>query len=108
MALSTTLADIAGPRDSSARSEYYQQPNDALLQLYRGTWPVKTADGNLAHDDATNAPKLTGYTADSRRYNSLLSLAAHEVQSATPEREIRFGVVLRPSFIRIHGTMYRK
>ena len=39
----------------------------------------------------------------------MVCLACHDVQSqsAGPEREVRFGNQLRPSYVRIHGTMYR-
>ena len=32
----------------------------------------------------------------------------HEIQSTTSERELHFGNELRPSNVRIHGTMYRR
>ena len=38
----------------------------------------------------------------------MFTLAAHEIQSTTTEKELHCGNHLRPSNIRIHGTMYRR
>ena len=48
------------------------------------------------------------FSVDSRRLNNLFSMAIHEVQSSTAERELYLGHEMKPSNIRIHGTMYRK
>ena len=87
---------------------YYRPPGDNLLKLFSSTWPYTDAKGNAVHDVRANAPRLTGFGAMSRRYNNLFSLAMHEIQSTNAERELRFGNELRPSNIRIHGTMYRR
>jgi len=77
-------------------------------QVFRKTWPYKDEHGCYVHDAGTNAPKLTGFSAVSRRCNNMFTMAMHEVQSTSAERELRLGNELRPSNIRIHGTMYRK
>ena len=76
--------------------KYYKPPQDALLDIFAQTWPYKDAAGQFVHDSRTNAPRLTGFSAMSRRYNSLFSLAMHEIHSTTAERELHFGNELRP------------
>eukprot|EP00959_Pyramimonas_sp_CCMP1952_P358153 7499313-Pyramimonas_sp.AAC.1 len=56
----------------------------------------------------THAPRLAGFTAVSRRYNNLYALAVHEIQSAGPTKELRFGNYLRHSNARMHGIMHRR
>ena len=87
---------------------YYTPPGDALQKLFRQTWTYHDDKGRVVHDARTNNPRITGFSAMSRRYNNLFSLAMHEIQSTTSERELHFGNELRPSNIRIHGTMYRR
>ena len=88
--------------------DYFRQPGRSLLRLYGSTWLYKDAQGHCVHDAATNAPRLTVFSAASRRFNNMFCLAMHEIQSSTAEREARFGNELRPANIRIHGTMYRR
>eukprot|EP00959_Pyramimonas_sp_CCMP1952_P128028 2677709-Pyramimonas_sp.AAC.2 len=87
-------------------SRYYKTPAGALLDLFRTARLCKDQQGRPAHDPTTNGPRLTGFSAISRRCNSLLSFAAHEIQNTTSENELRFGNELRPSNIRIHVAMY--
>ena len=87
---------------------FFRLPCDALIRLYSNSWPYLDARGHLVHDATCNGPKLTGFSACSRRFNHLFCLAQHEVQSSTSVKEMRFGNELRPSNIRIHGTMCRR
>ena len=87
---------------------YHRPPGDDFLKLFAATWTYLDAKGNPVHDDRIGAPRLTGFSAMSRRYNNLFTLAVHEIHSTTSERELRFGNELRPSNVRIHGTMYRR
>ena len=87
---------------------YHQPPDAEFLKLFACNWPYLDAKGNPVHDARTNAPRLTGFSAMSRRYNNLFAFAMHEIQSTTSERELHFGNELRPSNVRIHGTMYRR
>ena len=59
-------------------------------------------------DPRTNDVLLTGFGAQSRRYNALFSLAVHEVQASNDEKEVRIHSPYTPANIRIHGTMYRR
>jgi len=89
-------------------SKYFRAPDGHLLRIFAKTWPYKDSAGKLVHDSHTNAPRLTGFSAHSRRYNNMFCLAVHVVHSSSAQKEFRFGNELAPANIRIHGTMYRK
>lgn len=89
-------------------TSFYTPSGETLLKIFRKTWPYRDQHGHASHDPQTNAPRITGFSAMSRRYNNLFTLAVHEIHSTTSERELRFGNELRPSNIRIHGTLYRR
>ena len=87
---------------------YFRAPSPDLLRLYASSWPLRDLAGNVSRDSKTNADKLTSFSVVSRRYNNMFALASHEIHSSTASRECKFGNELRPSNIRIHGTMYRR
>ena len=89
-------------------ASHFRAPGKALLKIFATNWPHKDARGQVIHDTRTNSPRLTGFSAVSRRCNNMFSLAMHEIHSTTSEKELRFGNDLRPSNVRIHGTMYRR
>ena len=66
-------------------TKYFAEPGPDLLQIYR----------------------RDGFNAHSRAYNNLFGLAVHDIQSSSAERETHFSPH-KPSFMRIHGTTYRK
>ena len=89
-------------------NQYFQSPSAALLRIMSRTWPVLTAAGDPVLDFRTRKPQLQGFSAVSRRYNALFSLAQHEIQSLGQEREVHLNTWGKPANVRIHGTMYRK
>lgn len=64
---------------------YFKSPGEQLLTIFASTWHHKDAARKLIHDATTDAPKLTSFPADSRRYNNLFSLAMHEIHSTTSD-----------------------
>jgi len=89
-------------------NSYFPAPPSQLTQIFAASWPLKKEDGTLLYDVRTNQVMKTGFTALSRRYNNIFCLAQHEIQSCGTDKECKFGNVLSPANIRIHGTMYRK
>jgi hypothetical protein len=51
---------------------------------------------------------MSGFSNESRRFNSLFCLAVHEVQSSDPTKEVKLHTPFTPANVRIHGTMYRR
>ena len=74
-------------------SKYYEPPNAALMKIFGSSWMYTDAKGNAVHDALTNAPRMTGFSAMSRRYNALFSLAMHVM--AHNSENLNFDQVLR-------------
>ncbi len=86
--------------------QYFVEPGPALLEIFRSSWPL-TLPG-ASNGIHTGEALLTGFSMQSRKYNSLFALAQHEIQSTGPHKEIKLSTQHRPANIRIHGTMYRR
>ena len=77
-------------------TQYFQCPGASLLRIFNDSV------------EKEGAPLGSRFSALSRKYNSLFSLAQHEIQSNSLEREIKLHTPHAPTSIRIHDTMYRK
>ena len=88
--------------------DFFPLPSAALVKIFQKNWPQKSLGNTPLLDKQTGSALLTGFSAASRRYNNMFTLAAHETQSTAAEKELHCGNHLRPSNIRIHGTMYRR
>ena len=88
--------------------DYFQSPGKTLLALFRKVWPAVDSKGKAAKDPRTGEQMLESFSGQSRRYNKLFSLAVHEIQSSSEEKELHLHTPATPANICIHGTMYRK
>jgi hypothetical protein len=87
---------------------FFRQPPATFLQVFQKTWPVKDKRGNLQRHPVSGEVLQGSFSAESRRYNKLFSLAVHEVQSTGQEHELKLSTPATPASMRIHGTLYRK
>ena len=88
--------------------DFFEVPRPALMQIFAKTWPQNPPGASTAAAGPSGTSCLTGFSAVCRRFNNMFTLAAHEIQSSSDDKEMRVGNALRPANIRIHGTMYRR